>query len=224
MGFALGLISTKQLSTFGRHFTRASWIRPAHLLLLTHYHHFMSQFYKGGRGGNYQERDISMLVQATFYALTAVYAEKLGVLHKLVGRDFEEALINLQWFSFEVWLTIHKDELLSTKEIAMHVWETIKWWIRNYADPPPSPRLLPEDHQSLHPDFVKKDTKDAARDFQILELVQATFYGMVVKAALELGMTTRNMALALKDALMNLSWYSFESWLRIHLPHHLTAR
>jgi len=52
----------------------------------------------------------------------------------------------------------------------------------------------------------------------------ATFYAMVVNDALELGILIRNMTQVVTTALIDLSWYSFEMWLRAHQRHLLVAR
>ena len=87
----------------------------------------------------------------------------------------------------------------------------------------PTLRPLPKDYQSLCPDFVRRDVEEEAWDFQIREIMQATFYAMVVSDALELGKVTKNMTLISKDALMTVNWYSFEAWLRIHRQYLLAA-
>ena len=59
-----------------------------------------------------QEVDILDLVQVTFYIMTAGFVEELGVFPKVANNVVEEVLENFQWFLFEVWLGIYKEELL----------------------------------------------------------------------------------------------------------------
>ena len=65
-----------------------------------------------------QEAGIFDLVHAMFYAMTVSYAEELGVLPSMVRGVIEEAWGNFQWFSFEGWLEIHRDEILFANQRA----------------------------------------------------------------------------------------------------------
>ncbi|KAJ8425245.1 hypothetical protein Cgig2_015852 [Carnegiea gigantea] len=78
--------------------------------------------------------------------------------------------------------------------MADHVRETFKWHLRATSHPP---RPLPEDYRDLCPGFILSDAEEAAHDFNILEIVQATFYAMVVNDAVELFVMSRDMARAL---------------------------
>jgi len=77
------------------------------------------------------------------------------------------------------------------------------------AAQPPLPLL--DDYCDLCPNFVLADAKEAARDFCIPELVQVTFYVMVVNEALELGVLSGGTVVLLKSALTGLWQSSFES-------------
>ncbi|KAJ8432678.1 hypothetical protein Cgig2_034004 [Carnegiea gigantea] len=85
--------------------------------------------------------------------------------------------------------------------------ETINWHLRS-ATRPPQP--LPDSYHDWCPYFILPDAEEAARDFRIAELVQATFYVMVFNEALELGVLSRGMAAVLKSALMGQRWFIFE--------------
>ena len=61
----------------------------------------------------------------------------------------------------------------NTEEMALFGWETFSCHLRSVSWPP---LRLAEDHWDLCPDFVLADAKEAARDFHLPELVQATFY------------------------------------------------
>ncbi|KAJ8427064.1 hypothetical protein Cgig2_006741 [Carnegiea gigantea] len=71
-----------------------------------------------------KERKMPEIIQVTFYAMTAAYVEKLGVLPRIVANVIERALEDLKWYSFEVWLTIHRKELLVTsqRELSTELW------------------------------------------------------------------------------------------------------
>ena len=51
--------------------------------------------------------------------MTAAYVEELDVLPGTVVEVNEEAVQNLKWYSFEFWLAIHKEELLSASRRAL---------------------------------------------------------------------------------------------------------
>ncbi|KAJ8426990.1 hypothetical protein Cgig2_033848 [Carnegiea gigantea] len=87
---------------------------------------------------------------------------------------------------------------LDTEEMADHVRQTFKWNLRGASC---SPRPLPKEYRDLCPSFTLADAKEAARDFDIPEMIEASFYAMVVDDALELGVISRDMAGALKLAL-----------------------
>ncbi|KAJ8438742.1 hypothetical protein Cgig2_020297 [Carnegiea gigantea] len=99
-----------------------------------------------------------------------------------------------------------------TEEMADHVRKTFKWHLRR-ASRPPHP--LPEDYQDLCPSFTLSDAKEAARDFNIPEIVQAVFYAMLLYDAMELSMVTRDVAGTLKSTLKGLRWTTFESYLSV---------
>ncbi|KAJ8439996.1 hypothetical protein Cgig2_022678 [Carnegiea gigantea] len=78
------------------------------------------------------------------------------------------------------------------------------------------PRPLPKDHWDLCPSFTLTDAKETTCDFDIPEIVQATFYAMVVNNAVELFVVSTDMARALKSTLKGLRWTTFESYLSVN--------
>ena len=66
------------------------------------------------------------------------------------------------------------------------------------------PHSLPENYHDLCIDFILANIEDAAHDFYIPELVQATFYAMVVNEALELGVLIKGIPAVLKSTLTGL--------------------
>ncbi|KAJ8421918.1 hypothetical protein Cgig2_021607 [Carnegiea gigantea] len=95
-----------------------------------------------------------------------------------------------------------------TKEMADHVRETFKWHLRTASHPP---RPLLKDYRDLCLGLTLSDAEEVACDFDIPEIVQATFYVMVVNEAMELFVVSKDMAGALKSTLKGLRWIAFES-------------
>ncbi|KAJ8423521.1 hypothetical protein Cgig2_011982 [Carnegiea gigantea] len=88
-----------------------------------------------------------------------------------------------------------------TEEMADHVRETFRWHWRS-ASRPPCP--LPKDYQDLCPHFTLSDAEEATRDFELLEIVQATSYAMLLNDAVGLGIVSGFMAAHLKATLEGL--------------------
>ena len=57
--------------------------------------------------------------------MIVTYVEELGMLRAVVGEVLEETLRDLQWFSFDGWLDIHRDELLSGSQRSLVTGTTI---------------------------------------------------------------------------------------------------
>ncbi|KAJ8423526.1 hypothetical protein Cgig2_030021 [Carnegiea gigantea] len=73
-----------------------------------------------------------------------------------------------------------------TKETANHVRETFKWHLRRALHPP--------HYRDLCWSLALPDVKDAACDFNIQEMVQATFYVMLLNDVVGLSLVSRDMA------------------------------
>ncbi|KAJ8438624.1 hypothetical protein Cgig2_017962 [Carnegiea gigantea] len=100
-----------------------------------------------------------------------------------------------------------------TVEMANYFRETFKWHLRGASH---LLRPLLEYYQDLCPSFTLSDTDEAACDFDIPEIVQATFYAMVVKDAVQLSVLSRDLAGNLKSTLKGLRWTIFKSWLNVN--------
>ncbi|KAJ8433285.1 hypothetical protein Cgig2_014194 [Carnegiea gigantea] len=100
-----------------------------------------------------------------------------------------------------------------TEAMADYIRETFKWHLRRASRPP---RLLPEDYRDLCSSFTLPDAEEAACEFDIPEIIQATFYAMVVSDAMELSAASRDMVGDLKSTLKGLRWITFESWLSVN--------
>ncbi|KAJ8431710.1 hypothetical protein Cgig2_005217 [Carnegiea gigantea] len=70
---------------------------------------------------------------------------------------------------------------------------------------PICPRPLPEDYYVLCPRFLLPQAEGIAADFELPEMVQATFYVMLLNEAVELGVVRGFVAEGLKSALVALS-------------------
>ncbi|KAJ8433501.1 LOW QUALITY PROTEIN: hypothetical protein Cgig2_018035 [Carnegiea gigantea] len=99
--------------------------------------------------------------------------------------------------------------------MADHVKETFKWHFRRALRPP---RPLPEDYRDLCLGFTLPDAEETACDFNIPEIVQATFYAILVNDAVELFVLSREMVGDLKSTLKGLRWTTFESWMSVNKP------
>jgi len=102
--------------------------------------------------------------------------------------------------------------LYNTREIADYVRESFIWCWRRATRPP---RPLPEDYHVLCPRFSLHKTEGAAADFELPEMVQVTFYAMLLNEAVELHVVHDFMAKGLRLALVGLRWSSFEVWMSL---------
>ncbi|KAJ8429284.1 LOW QUALITY PROTEIN: hypothetical protein Cgig2_016322 [Carnegiea gigantea] len=138
--------------------------------------------------------EVPELLQVVFLVMLLNDAMKLGVLRGWMIGLMETALKELWWSTFQTWvggriLEARRQEALNyseeeessgsddqtpllvkagTEKMADHVSETFKWHLRRASRPR---RLLPEDYRDLCPNFTLPDAKEAARDFNIPEIV-----------------------------------------------------
>ncbi|KAJ8424173.1 hypothetical protein Cgig2_003016 [Carnegiea gigantea] len=164
------------------------------------------------------------LPQVKFYTMLLNEAARLGMLGRWTVDIMESALTELRWSTFKVWVPHNRGKILEARhqEVASsdeeessgsegaasspsndadHVRETFKWHLRRASRPP---RPLLEEYQDLCLSFTLPDTEEAAHDFAIPEIVQGTFYALVVNDAVELSEVSRDMAGALKLTLKGL--------------------
>ena len=76
---------------------------------------------------------------------------------------------------------------------------------------PPHP--LPDDYQYLWPHFSLPEAERTVVDFELPEMVQVTFYTMLLNDAAELGIVSSFLASDLRLTLEGLKWTPFEAWL-----------
>ena len=97
--------------------------------------------------------------------------------------------------------------LYNTREMADYVRESFIWRQMRATR---LPRALPEDNYFLFPCFSLLEAEGVAPDFELPEMVQATFYALLLNEAVELGVVHGFMAEGLSSALVGLRWSSFE--------------
>ena len=98
----------------------------------------------------------------------------------------------------------------NTREMALFLRETLGLHRRNTSRPP---RPLPEDFSGLCPGFSLSEAEIAATELGLPEMVQATFYAMLLNDAVELGAAHEFTGDEMKPVLMDLRWSSFEKWI-----------
>ncbi|KAJ8432238.1 hypothetical protein Cgig2_007639 [Carnegiea gigantea] len=92
--------------------------------------------------------------------------------------------------------------LYDSREMAGYVKESFLWCWRR-ALRPPHPLL--EDYYVLCPHFSLTEAEGAVADFELPEMVQVTFYAMLLNEAVELGVVCGFMAEGRKSALVRIS-------------------
>ena len=105
--------------------------------------------------------------------------------------------------------------------MADYVRENFRWHWRS-ASRPPLP--VPEDYRELCPHFALSNAEEAACNFELPEMVQATFYAMLLNDAVGLGIVSGFIAADLKAFLEGLRWTSFESWMNVSRRSFLEAQ
>ncbi|KAJ8449210.1 hypothetical protein Cgig2_021674 [Carnegiea gigantea] len=88
--------------------------------------------------------------------------------------------------------------------------ESFRWHWRSAIR---SPRPLPDDYQDLCLRFTLSDAERALPDFELPEMIQATFYTLLLNDAIKLAIVSGFLAIDLKLTLEGLRWTSFEAWL-----------
>ncbi|KAJ8419880.1 hypothetical protein Cgig2_000617 [Carnegiea gigantea] len=171
--------------------------------------------------------ELPELPQVIFYAMLHNEAEKLGVLHGSRLRSLEVALTELRWGAFESWIWLFGGAFSDpaammafpptdrTREMANYARETFTWHRRSALRPP---RPLPEDFDVLCPYFSLAEAEAAAAESGLPEIVQATFYAMLLSDMLELGAVHKYTAEKMRSVLVDLGWSAFEAWMRIMDP------
>ena len=96
--------------------------------------------------------------------------------------------------------------LYDIREMANFVRESFFWRLRRSTR---LPRPLPEDYQDLCTHFSLPEAEGAALNFELPEMVQATFYAILLNDATELGVVRGFIADDLKSILVGLRWTFF---------------
>ncbi|KAJ8437037.1 hypothetical protein Cgig2_025884 [Carnegiea gigantea] len=100
----------------------------------------------------------------------------------------------------------------STREMANYVKETFTWRWRSASRPP---RPLSENFNVLCPYFSLAEAEATAAESGLPEIVQATFYAMLLNEMLELGVVHEYTDETMRSSLVDLRWSTFEVWMRI---------
>ena len=99
----------------------------------------------------------------------------------------------------------------STEQVAEYVRDTFHWTLRESLALGPKP--LPMDYHGLCPCFDLRVATRYAHNSNILEMVQAIFYAVVVDNATELGLLRRLTMDCMISTMRKLDWNAVESWL-----------
>ncbi|KAJ8423714.1 hypothetical protein Cgig2_016465 [Carnegiea gigantea] len=185
-----------------------------HLLLPSDYENLCPGFVLAVAKEYTRDYDLPETPQMVRLMMFLNEAMKLGMLRRWMIGIMESTLKELWWSTFQAWSSgdrvsvrlLHHglSSLRDTEKMAGHVRDTFKWHLRRASRP----------LRDLHLSFTLSDTEEAVRDFNILEIVQATFYAVVV-IAVELSVVSRDKVGDLKSTLKGLQWTNFESWLSI---------
>ncbi|KAJ8452005.1 LOW QUALITY PROTEIN: hypothetical protein Cgig2_016586 [Carnegiea gigantea] len=179
----------------------------------------------------YELRELSQVI---FYTMLLNEAERLG---EQALRSLESALTKLRWSAFESWIKLDSAQRADTRvfifpgEVVENIGRVssvpislvnmafpLIYNMREMADyrwrsTSHLPRPLLEDFHILCPRFLLSEAKGAVADFELPEIVQATFYAMLLNEAVELGVAHDFMAESMKSSLIGLRWSSFEVWM-----------
>ncbi|KAJ8420400.1 hypothetical protein Cgig2_028072 [Carnegiea gigantea] len=167
--------------------------------------------------------ELSKMVQAIFYAMLLNDAIELGIVSGFLASDLRSSLEGLRWTSFEAWLSRTSRDLreaqlrqrnmpseaCGTEQAAEYVQDTFRWTLRESSAPGPKPLLM--DYHGLCPRFDLRVAARYAHNSNILEMVQAIFYAMVVDDAAELGLSRRLTMDCMMWAMRKLDWNPVES-------------
>ncbi|KAJ8422880.1 hypothetical protein Cgig2_027363 [Carnegiea gigantea] len=155
--------------------------------------------------------ELPELPQAIFYAIILNEAEKFGVLHGPRLQPLKVALTELRWGAFESWM----DMCLR--------WVS-HWVLGNFPGllfPPRwrstsrPPRPLPEDFNLLCPCFSLAEAEATAVESELPEIIQATFYAVLLNEMVELSVVHEYTAERMRSLLVGLRWSILEVWMRI---------
>ncbi|KAJ8432401.1 hypothetical protein Cgig2_010003 [Carnegiea gigantea] len=135
------------------------------------------------------------LPQVVFLEMLLNDAVKLGILCGWMIEIMESALKELQCSTFQAWVG--------------------SWMPADRRYSATQKRRRARDYWDLCPSFTLPNAEKAARDFNIPEIIQSTFYAMLRNDAVELSLVSRDMIRGLKSTLEGLRWTVFESWLSL---------
>ncbi|KAJ8423208.1 hypothetical protein Cgig2_006761 [Carnegiea gigantea] len=161
-----------------------------------------------------KDYELPELPRAIFYAMFLNEAERLGVLHGRALRTLESVLTELRWSTFESWVWLYGDRIFETRfRTRVAPEESSGAGLQEEGSEVESEGEGSAHYHVLCPRFSLPKAEGVTTDFELLEMVQATFYAMLLNEAVELGVVHGFMAEGLRSALLCLRWSSFEVWM-----------
>ncbi|KAJ8429441.1 hypothetical protein Cgig2_021093 [Carnegiea gigantea] len=97
-----------------------------------------------------------------------------------------------------------------TREMTNYMRESFIWHSRSALH---LPRPLLEDFRVLCPRFSLFEAEGATADFELPEIVQVTFYAILLNEEVELGVAHDFTAESMKPSFIGLRWSTFEVWM-----------
>ncbi|KAJ8429830.1 hypothetical protein Cgig2_000158 [Carnegiea gigantea] len=141
----------------------------------------------------------------------------------------ESALKELWWSTFQAWVGHNrgrilearrqeascdsKEEKSSGSDDQIPLSSDTKEWLTMLGKLSGGIERVPRVPHNLCPRLTLSDAEEAAYDFELPEMVQATLYVVLLNDDVELGIASRFMAADLKVTFEGLRWTSFKSWL-----------
>ncbi|KAJ8432716.1 hypothetical protein Cgig2_001934 [Carnegiea gigantea] len=122
---------------------------------------------------------------------------KLGVLSRWMISVMESALKELQWNTFQAWTGRNRGRIMEARRQEASS-DSDEACLLSASRPL---RPLPEGYRELCPHFVLSKAKEAARDFELPEMVQAIFYATLLNNAVGLGVVGGFLTADLKASL-----------------------
>ncbi|KAJ8421645.1 hypothetical protein Cgig2_019218 [Carnegiea gigantea] len=175
--------------------------------------------------------ELSELPQLIFYAMLLSEVERLGVLqgqddlgeNSGAGQQEESSDTRVFIFPGQAVGNIGRASgirispvsmafplIYNTREMADNVRESFIWRWRSASR---LPRPFPEDLHFLFPCFSLSKAEGAAADFKLPDIVQATFYVMLLNEAVEMGVVHDFTAESMKSSFIGLRWLTFGVWI-----------
>ncbi|KAJ8431019.1 hypothetical protein Cgig2_003834 [Carnegiea gigantea] len=160
--------------------------------------------------------DLPKMVQATFYAMLFSDAIELVIASGFIAAELKGSLEGLRCTLFESWMHVNRHGLLEAQLRqrtlpSEYVQDIFCWPLRESSAL--RPNLLPVDHHGLFLSFDLGVVTQYAHNYNILEMVHAIFYAMVLNDVVKLGLGSRLSRDCMMWVLQKLDWAPLKSWL-----------